>query len=209
MILDALKQGSDLGIVYWSRSQRKYLRRVVTPLDLDVDSLKAFDHSIQDVRLFKVVRIRQITLLPPGTHDAPAHLAASLAMRVVSISLLAALAVGVTLLFRVHSSQAPARLPGPPTNSFTTLPSVVTNRVTEVWQIVVDDDPHYDNVAVAQILENALHCSSSEAQALMRTIRSTGQAPVWRGSWTEAERTRQFLEGEDLVARVERVEAGN
>ena len=144
VILDALKTRSDLAIVYWSKSQKKYLRRVVTPLDLDLDSLKAFDHSLQDVRLFKVIRIRQITLLSPGNHDAPPRLGASMSVRVIALCALAALVVAVAILFRVMETPAPTRLPEAPTNHFSTLPASVTNRVADLWEVIVDDDANYD-----------------------------------------------------------------
>lgn len=212
VIVDALKQGSALAIVYWSKSQGKYLRRVVTPLDLDMDSLKAFDHTLQDVRLFKVIRIRQITVLPPGSHESPPRLVASIAMRVVAVCVFAVLAVAAAMLFRKigpHATPSANRQEAP-VKDFSTLPPSVTNHTestAELWDIVVDDDAGYNTTAVAQILEAGLKCTPAEAQMYVRTIRSAGHAPVWRGEWAEVERIRQFLEGEDLVARLERVES--
>lgn len=66
VILRALEQRADLGMIYWSKSERRHLRRVVTPQSLDGYAMRAFDPKVGDVRIFKVTRIRLIELIPPG-----------------------------------------------------------------------------------------------------------------------------------------------
>ena len=69
--MDALKRKADLGLVYWSKSQKKFLHRVVTPLELTSHSLKAFDHFINEVRVFRVTRIRRLAVVPSGSRSVP------------------------------------------------------------------------------------------------------------------------------------------
>jgi hypothetical protein len=73
-ILQAIKQSADLGLVYWSRSEKRFLRRIVTPLELDGYSMKAFDHTANDVRTFKVTRIKVLEIVERGSQAVPPRL---------------------------------------------------------------------------------------------------------------------------------------
>jgi hypothetical protein len=70
-IKKAIDESSDLGLVYWSKTERRFLRRIITPLELDGYSLKAFDHTDSDVRIFQVTRIKTIEIVAPGTEKLP------------------------------------------------------------------------------------------------------------------------------------------
>jgi hypothetical protein len=70
-IKKAIDESADLGVVYWSKTEKRFLRRLITPLELDGYALKAFDHSVNDVRIFQVTRFKTIEIVPPGTKKLP------------------------------------------------------------------------------------------------------------------------------------------
>ena len=70
-IQEALRINSDLGIIYWSKTEKRFLRRVVTPLELDGYSLKAFDHADNDIRIFKVTRLKTVEIVERGSNKVP------------------------------------------------------------------------------------------------------------------------------------------
>ncbi len=64
VIARAIREQSDLSITYWAKSTRKYTDRVVTPLLLEGRYLRAYDHTREAERTFKVTRIKEIALVP-------------------------------------------------------------------------------------------------------------------------------------------------
>ena len=70
-IQEALRQSADLGVIYWSKTEKRFLRRVLTPLELDGYSLKAFDHTDNDIRVFKVTRLKTVEVVPRGSNKVP------------------------------------------------------------------------------------------------------------------------------------------
>jgi hypothetical protein len=94
-IKKAIDESSDLAIVYWSKKGRRFLRRIVSPLELDGYSLKAFDHTVNDVRIFQVTRIKTFEIIAPGTEKLPSFKSALspnwllVGLGVVAIALLA------------------------------------------------------------------------------------------------------------------------
>ncbi|MCG3148081.1 MAG: hypothetical protein PCFJNLEI_01523 [Verrucomicrobiae bacterium] len=89
VILDAIHAGVDVGMIYWSKSEKKFIRRVVTPEELDGYSMRAFDHTLGGIRIFKVTRIRLIEPIPKGAPKrAPSRL------KLVSVPTVAAITLG-------------------------------------------------------------------------------------------------------------------
>ena len=70
-IQEALRQSADLGVIYWSKTEKRFLRRALTPLELDGYSLKAFDHTDNDIRVFKVTRLKTVEVVPRGSNKVP------------------------------------------------------------------------------------------------------------------------------------------
>jgi hypothetical protein len=241
VIQEAFKQMADLALVYWSKSEKKYLRRIVTPLELDGYSLKAFDHSINDARIFKVTRIREITLVAPGSRVLPSMIASSLQNWALGVYGVAAALLLALALFRREGQKIDATaLPSEPlTSPFETLPLPATNAPeplstpvsatptpepaapaintnystvpavdpSELWEVIVDNDPSYDTNRVAQVIQEAALCKTLEAQEFARQVQVLGHASIWQGNWTQAERIRQALEAEDLLAHLKRSES--
>jgi hypothetical protein len=241
VILEALKQMADLALVYWSKSEKKYLRRIVTPLELDGYSLKAFDHSTNDVRIFKVTRIREIKLVARGSRVLPPLIAASLSNWALGACGLAAALLLAVALFRkegpkidaatlpagtlktpfetlpLPATNAPEPLrapvsatptPEPATPASNTNPSAVPAVApSELWEVIVDNDPSYDTNRVAQVIQQAALCTTLQAEEFARQVQSLGHASIWRGNWTQAERIRQALEAEDLLAHLKSSES--
>lgn len=211
IISEALHETRDLALIYWSKSQRKFLRRIVTPLELDGYSLKAFDHSINDVRVFKVTRIRQVANVQRGSRALPAMTDVVMAyVAVVGCGVLAVVMLGVAI-YRGQATPAPieASLAAATNSTIAPAPVVIPTAksgtaTADLWQVVVDNDASYQSQAVSEIIQRTLRCTTHEADELFRKIRAVGHAAVWQGQWDRAERIRQSLEGEDLLARVER-----
>jgi Tfp pilus assembly protein PilF len=67
-IRQALRDHVDISIVYWSKSRRKILRKVVTPESLEGLMLQAFDASRKTSRTFKITRIKEIALVTDPLH---------------------------------------------------------------------------------------------------------------------------------------------
>jgi ATP-dependent Clp protease adapter protein ClpS len=75
LILDAIRDGCDIGMIYWSKTQRRYISRVVTPQSLDGYAMRAVDHTTGAERIFKVTRIRLLHIIPAGAPKrAPSRL---------------------------------------------------------------------------------------------------------------------------------------
>lgn len=111
IILDAIRDRLDLGMIYWSKTERKFIRRVITPLELDGYSMKAFDHSLGSNRIFKVTRIRLVEIIPTGAPKQPPS-----RMKLVSMPTLVAVGLGVVALallaLALVRSQGPEQLTG-------------------------------------------------------------------------------------------------
>ena len=78
---------------------------------------------------------------------------------------------------------------------------------SELWEVIVDNDPSYDTNHVAQVIQQAALCTTLEAEEFARQVQSLGHASIWRGNWTQAERIRQALEAEDLLAHLKSSES--
>lgn len=111
VILQALEQGADIGMIYWSKTARRHLRRVVTPQSLDGYAMRAFDPKAAEVRIYKVTRIRWLELIPRG---APRR--APSIWKLVTPAMAGAVAVGLLafglLALALTRSQGPQRLSG-------------------------------------------------------------------------------------------------
>jgi len=89
IILDAIHDRLDVGMIYWSKSEKKFIRRVVTPEELDGYSMRGFDHTLGGIRIFKVTRIRLIEPIPTGSPKrAPSR------MKLVSVPTVLAISLG-------------------------------------------------------------------------------------------------------------------
>lgn len=140
VILEAIQAKLDVGIIYWSKHENKFLRRVVTPEELDGYSLRGFDHTLKRTRVFKVTRIRLIELIPQGAvKRAPSR------MKLVSVPTVAATGLGgialVLLALALIRGQGPPPLTGiiaPPLVApgiANPLPAVITTAATDTLQI--------------------------------------------------------------------------
>jgi tetratricopeptide (TPR) repeat protein len=63
-ISEALREGRDVRIVYWSKSRKRFVREIVTPESLDGLYMKALDHGRGVSRRFKITRIKEIVVFP-------------------------------------------------------------------------------------------------------------------------------------------------
>lgn len=63
IISQAMNGSQDIRIVYWAKTTRKWSTRTVTPLALDGTYVRAFDHSRQAERTFKVTRIKEVLIV--------------------------------------------------------------------------------------------------------------------------------------------------
>jgi hypothetical protein len=70
-ILDAIRLGRPVGMIYWSKTEKRFLRRVVTPRELDGYSMRGWDHKLGTERIFKVTRIRWAEVIPAGAPEKP------------------------------------------------------------------------------------------------------------------------------------------
>src|SRR5207249_590913 len=71
VVLEALQKATDLAMIYWSKSERRFQRRIITPLELDGYMLKAFDHTRNDVHEFKITRIKAVVPVARGCQSMP------------------------------------------------------------------------------------------------------------------------------------------
>jgi ATP-dependent Clp protease adapter protein ClpS len=219
LVAEALAKTADLGLLYWSRSQKKFLRRVVTPLELNGHVLKAFDHTIENVRVFRITAIREARIVPRGGGAPPSLIKVVLPEWSVAGAGLGLIALCGALLWRTPrtTSEWVASTPTPPQLDFavparadTTEPVTETETGTlapDVWTVVLENDARYDAGTTTDILQRALHCTSMEAEQLLQKARDAGKTTVWQGPWHKAEEIRQTLEAEDLLAEVEQVGA--
>ena len=63
-ISEALREGRDVRIVYWSKSRKRFVKEIVTPESLDGLYMKAHDHARGITRRFKITRIKEIVVYP-------------------------------------------------------------------------------------------------------------------------------------------------
>ena len=234
VIHDAMRQSADLGVVYWSKSEKGFLRRVITPLEMEGYTLKAFDHSAGDIRIFKVTRLKTVEVVPRGSNKLPSRLSASGAVWSLIGLGVAAVALLAVALYRGRgpsdtvdtipramvtndvASEAGKGSGGTNSSSpaevvdLTPLPTPkVSKAAQEQWALVVYDHPTYDTNFVITTLQRVLGSSPQEAAEFTRKIRAEGRASVWSGKWTQAEVLRQTLEAEDIVAKVETASTTN
>jgi ATP-dependent Clp protease adapter protein ClpS len=128
VILEAIRQSADLGVVYWSKSSKGFLRRVITPLQLDGYNLKAFDHSKGDIRVFKVTRLKTVEIVPRGSEKLPSRMLASGTAWSLGVLGVAAVALLVVALYRGRVGE-PTSI-GPPSSTNALLSRVATGRIT-------------------------------------------------------------------------------
>ncbi len=230
VILQAIKQNADLGLVYWSRREKRFLRRIVTPMELDGYSMKAFDHTANDVRTFKVTRIRVVELVPRGSPQEPPHLTIPASTWALGGLGVVALGLLVVFLFRARNAAqspplstnlapfeasatpetpaplpaaAPTPAPSQPPSAESAAAPVPVPATGEVWAVIVVDSPDTPTNLLARILHAAVKCTDTEADALARQIRARGRAKVWEGRRADAELLREILESDDIVVRLE------
>ena len=229
VILAALHQTADMGIIYWSKSEKKFQKRIVTPLELDGYSLKAFDHTRNEVRIFKVTRLRDAVIIPKGTRTFPRIKSESgsrwalvgfggAALALLAFTLLrdrlpggqsgvssdarrSASATVTTTSSPSAEPGVPLKLESPQGNSATN--AAVADKAVTIWEIVVEDSPEYEMSRAAEVLQQVLGCSASEEQELVEQLRSQGRATVWSGPRTNAERRRQEFEAEGFVVNLQ------
>lgn len=63
-ILEALRDRCDIRIVYWSDTQRRFVKEVVTPESLEGVYMNAHDQAQGITRKFNITRIREIVVYP-------------------------------------------------------------------------------------------------------------------------------------------------
>ncbi len=228
VILAALHQTADLGIIYFSKSEKKFQKRIVTPLELDGYSLKAFDHTRNELRIFKVTRLRDAVIIPKGTRSFPRIKSESGSRWALVGFGGAALALLAFTLLRdrlpggqsgvssdsrrpasaaVTTTSSPSAEPGVPPKSESPQGNSTTNaaavEAVTIWEIVVEDSPEYEMSSAAEVLKQVLGCSVSEAQEFVGQLRSQGRATVWSGPRTNAERRRKEFEAEGFVVHLQ------
>ncbi len=224
IILAALHQTADLGVIYWSKSEKKFQRRIVTPLELDGYSLKAFDHTRNEVRIFKVTRLRDAVIVPRGTRSFPRIKSdAGSRWALVGFGGVALALLGFTLIRdqlgansdapRTASAavtttsgpsaetSVPLKLETPQGNPSTD--AAAASEAVAIWEVVVEDSPEYEMSRAAEVLQQVLGCSTSEAQEFTRQFSSQGHATVWSGHRTDAERHRQALKDEGFNVQLQ------
>lgn len=151
VILDAIQAHGDLGMIYWSKSEKKFIRRVVTPEELDGYSMRGFDHTLGRPRIFKVTRIRLIELIPPGGPKAPPS-----RLKLISWPTVTTISLGCLVLIMLALALIRGRGPAPMAGEFvpvieqpgatSAVPPVVSQTVTAdvpvrpVLPVVVDSN---------------------------------------------------------------------
>ncbi len=233
IILQAIKQSADLGLVYWSRREKRFLRRIVTPMELDGYSMKAFDHTANDVRTFKVTRIRVVEIMQRGSQQEPPRLTVPASTWALGGLGVVALGLLVVFLFRGRNAAqspplstnlppfeasatpekpapvpVPAPTPEPPQpvsagSATAPVPAPATGATGELWAVIVVDSPDTGTNLLSRILRAAVKCTDTEADALARQIRARGRAKVWEGRRADAELIREILESDDIIVRLE------
>jgi hypothetical protein len=144
VIHDAIQQSADLGVIYWSKSEKSFLRRVITPLEMEGYTLKAFDHTAGDIRIFKVTRLKTVELVPRGSEKLPSRFAtagvvwALVGLGVVAVALLA------VALYRGRGAADDAAMHLPSTNALsssvsTARYSIATSPTTDVTSAATPD----------------------------------------------------------------------
>jgi tetratricopeptide (TPR) repeat protein len=99
-ISEALREGRDIRIVYWSKSRKRFIKEIVTPQSQDGSYMKAHDHARGINRKFKITRIKEIVVYPhPALGSA---LIPQESRRNVRVMILVLLLVVVTLLYWLH-----------------------------------------------------------------------------------------------------------
>jgi predicted DNA-binding transcriptional regulator YafY len=92
LISEAMRIAADLSLVYWSRTEKRYLKRVVTPHELEGFFLKGYDHTRNKIRYFKITRIKDLQIISGSETKAEVHGNES-----VSATRLLTVALGVTV----------------------------------------------------------------------------------------------------------------
>ncbi|MGD0652594.1 MAG: tetratricopeptide repeat protein [Verrucomicrobiia bacterium] len=99
-ISEALREGRDVRIVYWSKSRKRFVREIVTPESLDGLYMKALDHARGVTRRFKITRIKEIVVFPhPALGSA---LIPQESQRNVHVMIVVLLLVVVALVYWLH-----------------------------------------------------------------------------------------------------------
>lgn len=213
-INEALKQNADLGMIYWSRTAKEFQRRVVTPLELDGYSLKAFDHTTEQTRVFKITRIRSIQVVPHGSATVPGRLPiAGSVWTLAGLGAVGLTLLGIALYHGLNQNETdvarPAISVAATVTTTQTVMEIAPAQPIEIWEVVVDKHPKYDTNQVARLIRNSTGCAPAAAERFVAEVVSAGHATVWRGEWAKAEGIRQELEGDDVDARLQRVASQN
>lgn len=135
IIHEAMQQSADLGVIYWSKSQKTFLRRIITPLELEGYTLRAFDHNVNDVRIFKVTRIKTVEVVPRGSEKLPLRLSVSGAIWTLAGLGVAAITLLAVALYRgretaTGTSWLPPSSTNVPSSSLSTSRFVIANAAT-------------------------------------------------------------------------------
>lgn len=94
-ILEAIRNGRDIRIVYWSKSRRQFVKEIVTPESLKGVYMKAHDHARGITRKFNITRVREVVvyphpalgsaLIPPESHRSQHVMILSLLLVVAAL----------------------------------------------------------------------------------------------------------------------------
>lgn len=99
-ISEALREGRDVRIVYWSKSRKRFVKEIVTPESIDGSYMKALDHARGVTRKFKITRIKEIVVFPhPALGSA---LIPPESQRNVHVTIVVLLLVVAALVYWLH-----------------------------------------------------------------------------------------------------------
>jgi len=231
VILEAIRDGLDLGIIYWSKSEKKFIRRVITPQHLDGYSLHCFDQTKQVERIFKVTRMRLVEIIPAGAVKRPPSRTKLFSWAMVSttaIGFLALALLGLTLVrgqgprpatnFIVPAIEPPAlmvttnAIPEPPVppvpvkldeDDYLNPPATTNYLAQNPCQITVIMSPRYKAGEIASALRMAIRLSDVRLAELESNVRQLGEAVVWTGNRRQSTNAAKMLINLELVIRVD------
>jgi len=177
-IQEALRLSADLGIIYWSKTEKRFLRRVITPLQLDGYSLKAFDHTDNDIRIFKVTRLKTVEVVERGSNKVPPLASATGLLWVIAGLGGAAIGLLAVALYRGRGA-ADGFPPLPPPASNVTSSAVSTDALATTSTSVTDVATASTETSLVTNATNTISPEATEPAATTSVAVAKGLGERW------------------------------